>query len=441
MDPLLGTLVLILLALVGSRLSFSNERVPQGPRLLFRTGTHFLVLGFIVGPSGLGLLTAESAVGLSPILALGLGWVGFHFGLQFDRESLGHFPWKYHLLAMGQAAVTFGLFLGIGYAALRFLGVAEDASPVLLVGAAAAASVTTPACIAMVSSNFMVRGDVRDLLFFIGSLDAVVGIVALQVAYSIFRPTVAGTGSSELSPVALVGVAVGLGVVLGIIFVWLVRRRPAAEELVLFVLGICALAAGLALQWALSPLFVSLVMGVVVANWASHRQRVFNLLERWEKPVYLSFLMLSGALLQTPSPTLVALALGYVALRAISKSAGAAALVSVIPFGFDVPRRLGLGLIPQGGISLAMAVSGVLTYSTLEFRGSAVGGALFTVIVLGVMTSELVGPFLTVQLLRRAGEIAPQVEAALATGDQRHAEREAIRHSTHSRRARGDPQP
>lgn len=441
MDPLVATLVLILLALLGARLSFSTERVPQGPRLLFRTGTHFLVLGFLLGPSGLALLSTEATIGLSPFLALGLGWVGFHFGLQFDRGSLRHFPLTYHVLGAGQSALTFALFLGAGYVGLLLVGRADDVSPVLLVAAAAAASVTTPACIAMVSSNFMVRGNVRDLLFFVGSLDAAVGIIALQVAYALFRPAAAATQPGELSQLSLVAVAAGLGVVLGIVFVWLVRRRPAPEELVLYVLGTCALGAGLALQWALSPLFVSMVMGVVVANWGRDRQRVFALLQRWEKPVYLSFLMLSGALLTTPSLLLLGLALGYALLRAAAKSAGAAAMVTVIPFSFDVPRRLGLGLIPQGGISLAMAVSGVLTYSGLRVQGAAAEGSLFTIIVLGVMMSELAGPYLTVHLLRRAGEITPQVEAALATGDQRHAEREAIRHTTPAHREGGDPTP
>lgn len=427
-DPLVATLALILLALLGSRVSFSTERVPQGPRLLFRTGTHFLILGFLLGPAGLALLTAESTRELSPFLALGLGWVGFHFGLQFDGPSLRHFPWSYHVLGVGQAVLTFALFLGGGYGVLRMAGLAQDVSPVLLVGAAATASISTPACIAMVSSNFMVRGNVRDLIFFVASLDAVVGILALQVAYAVFRP---GDQSGVLgSPDwALVGVAAGLGIILGIVYVWLSRRRPAPEELVLYVLGICALAAGLALQWRLSPLFVSIVMGVMVANWGRDRQRVFALLQRWEKPVYMSFLLLSGALLQAPSWALVALALVYALLRAGAKVAATAALVTAIPFKFDVPHRLGLGLIPQGGISLAMAVSGVLTYSGLQVRGASAEGGLFTLIVVGVMMSELAGPFLTVQLLRRAGEIAPQVEAALASGDQRSAERAAVRHT------------
>ena len=111
MDPLVGTLVLIFLALLGARFSFSTERVPQGPRLLFRTGTHFLLLGFLLGPSGVGLLSEAATSELSPFLALGMGWVGFHFGLQLDRASLGRFPAPYHVAAYGQAVITFFLFL------------------------------------------------------------------------------------------------------------------------------------------------------------------------------------------------------------------------------------------------------------------------------------------------------------------------------------------
>jgi len=436
MDPLVGTLVLIFLALLGARFSFSTERVPQGPRLLFRTGTHFLLLGFLLGPSGVGLLSEAATSELSPFLALGMGWVGFHFGLQLDRASLGRFPAPYHVAAYGQAVITFFLFFGGAYLLMSLLAPAEAPSPLLLAGAAATACVTTPAGIAVVSSNFLVRGNVRDLLFFTGSLDAAVGIVALQVVYALYRPELPGVlgGPGQL---VLVAAALGLGVVMAIVFLWLVRRRPAAEELVLFVLGICAFAAGAALQWGLSPLFVSLTMGAVVANFGRSRHRVFALLQKWEKPVYLTFLLLAGALLRTPTLAVVALALAYALLRALSKGV-AGAVVSTLPVGFAVPRRFGLGLIPQGGISLAMAVSGVLMYPQLRVAGSGAETALFTIIVIGVMISELTGPLFTVQLLRRAGEISPQVEEAIAVGDERRAEREAIRRTTPPTRVQDD---
>ncbi len=55
-------------------------------------------------------------------------------------------------------------------------------------GAAATASVSTPAGIALISTNYLVRGKVRDLLFFVASLDALVGITALQVTYALILP-------------------------------------------------------------------------------------------------------------------------------------------------------------------------------------------------------------------------------------------------------------
>ena len=53
---------------------------------------------------------------------------------------------------------------------------------------------------------------------------------------------------------------------------------------------------------------------------------------------------------------------------------------------------------------------------------------LLSVVVLGVVLSELVGPTLTTGTLRRAGEISPLVEKALALGDDQSARAEAARH-------------
>jgi len=418
MEPLVGALVIIVVALVGARLSFSTERVPLGPRLLFRTGTHFLVIGFVIGPSGLGVVTEEATGELLPFLALGLGWVGFHFGLQLDRDHLRRFRAPFHAFAIGQAALAFTLFFTVGGIALVIVGFTDRSAYILLFGAASTAAVTAPAGIAMVSSNFLVRGRVRDLLLFVASVDALLGIVALQVTYSFYRTDSIVLDASVFSQLgSFLAVALGLGILCGIVFLWLVRVRPAGEELVLYILGICAFAAGAALQWGLSPLFVSMVMGAIVANMTRHRERISLVLSRWEKPVYVTFLLLAGALLQVPSWWVFPCALAYALLRFASKTVAAATMASLIPFDFHVPRRIGLGLIPQGGISIAMAVSGVLVYSDLQFRGLEAEAMLLAVVVMGVTLSELTGPFLTIRVLRHAGEISPQVEQAIAEGD------------------------
>jgi len=412
MTPFLSTLLLILLALLGARLSFSTISVSPGPRLVFRTGTHFLFLGLILGPHALGLLTQDAIRQLFPLLGLGLGWIGFLFGLQLDRRNLRQFPFTFHVLAIGQAVLTFIFFLGIGWLGLAARGRAGRVETLLLLGAAATACISTPAGIAMISTSYQVRGKVRDLLFFVASLDALVGIAALQMAYSLFPP---GNMAGELvvTPGFMwVLAALGLGVVCGILFLWLTRPRPGGEELVLFLLGIAAFASGAALQLQLSPLFVSVTMGAVVANLSPDPQRVFRMLHEWEKPIYVVFLMLAGALLSFPTLWIFPLAVAYALIRAGGKVLGNMAMVRLVPLPIRTPKRFGLGLIPQGGISLAMAISGVLTYAGLRLDGMNAVDLLFSVVVLGVILSELTGPFLTRNILVRAGEISARAEEA-----------------------------
>jgi hypothetical protein len=406
MDPFLSTLILILLALLGARFSFSTLQVPPGPRLIFRTGTHFLFLGLILGPHVLGLLTQEAVQQLFPLLGLGLGWIGFLFGLQLDRRNLTHFPPAFFLFAIGQALLVFLIFFGVGELVLISSGLEGRTPQLLLWGAAATACISTPAGIALISTNYLVRGRVRDLLLFVASLDALVGIAALQTVYALFPPGDLGVGLPIGSRLLWVAVAGGLGVICGILFLWLTRPRPGGEEMVLFLLGIAAFASGAALQLQVSPLFVSVVMGGVVANFSADPQRVFKVLQNWEKPIYVVFLMLAGAILNFSTLWIVALAVAYALVRGGAKVLGNVAMVRVIPLEFTPPKRLGLGLIPQGGISLAMAISFVLTYGTLELGVRSAADILFAVVVLGVILSELTGPFLTLNILRRAGEIS-----------------------------------
>ena len=58
--------------------------------------------------------------------------------------------------------------------------------------------------------------------------------------------------------------------------------------------------------------------------------------------------------------------------------------------------------------------------------------------VLGVALSELIGPVLTADVLRRAGEISSEVEKALALGNDREARAHAVRHTPKLTESRDD---
>ena len=411
MSPLIGVLILVLLGLLGARVAFDPARTPLGPRLLLATGSHFLLLGFLLGPL-LGLLTLDVIEQLQPFMALGLGWIGLMFGLQLDRRQLKQFPASYLLFAILQALLTFLIFWGIGYLTFRLTDRLDPGIAVAILAAAATAAVSTPAGVALISRTFRVQGKLVQLLFYVASLDAIVGICALQLTYALYHPSTAGVAGFGWG--VWLGIAVAAGVIFGVFFLWLTRPKPARDELTLFLLGLVVFEAGTALYLGVSPLFLAAITGVVVGNLSPSRRRVFSILQAWEKPIYVILLILAGAMISVATWLVLPLALGYLALRAVAKVAAGAVTARAVPLAFPVPRGAGIGLIAQGGISLAMALSATLTYGAVAGFGADAVRVTFTTIVIAVAASELIGPFLTRDLLRQAGEITPRTETALA---------------------------
>lgn len=412
MTPLVGVLVLILLGLIGSRVEFDPARTPLGPQLLLATGFHFLLLGLLLGPF-LGLLTPDVVGQLQPLMALGLGWIGLLFGLQLDRSHLAQFPPAYLIFALAQATVTFALFSGVGYLGLRALDGLESGLMVAVLAAAATAAVSAPAGIALLSRTFQANGTLTRFLFYIASVDAVVGIVALQITYAVFHPAPVIDGATVGWGLWL-ATATAAGVVFAFFFLWLTRPKPEGDELTLFLLGLVVFEAGTALYLGVSALYVCMITGAMIANLSPLRRRVFAVLQSWEKPVYIVLLILAGSLLGAAGWIALPLGVAYLGLRAGAKLAGAGAARVAVPLPFIPPAATGLGLLPQGGISLAMALSATLSYGAITGTDAMAMRVAFGTIVVAVAASELIGPFLTRTLLRRAGEITPGMERRLA---------------------------
>jgi Kef-type K+ transport system membrane component KefB len=413
-SPLVGVLILILLGLLGSRFAFDPARAPLGPRLILTTGTHFLLLGLLLGP-GLGLLTVGVMGQLQALMALGLGWIGLLFGLQLDRQELSQFPLAYFLFAIVQAAITFALFAAAAWLALHFAGRAGPGAEAAVLATAATAAVSTPAGIALISRGLHVQGPLTRFLFYVASVDAVVGIVALQVTYAVYHPStavaVAGFGWG-----VWLAIATAAPIVFGVFFLWVTRPKPERDELTLFLLGLVVFEAGTALYLGLSPLFVSMLTGAFIANMSPLRRRVYAVLHTWEKPIYVVLLILAGALLGATPILVLPLAAAYILIRGAAKYLAGRGARRWVPLPLPVPSATGLGLVPQGGISLAMALSAALTYGAMAgSEGDAILTAFGTIVV-AVAASELIGPFLTRDLLRRSGEAGDGARARKARG-------------------------
>lgn len=400
MSFLLAVAALALVALIGARYGFLREGAPEGLRLFLASGSHFLVVGYLLGPEATGLLTPGILEALSPLVVLGIGWIGLLFGLQFDRSSLARFRPAEHAAAAAQALVTFAVIAGGGAVLLRTTGTAGVPGWTLVAAAAAAGSISTPTGLAVLTDRSMAGGPVYRLLSLATSLDAAVGFLALGTALALFHPP-SMLVEVPFAPVRWLALTLLLGLFFGWFFVALTREHTGTEEFVLFLLGLALVAAGSHAYFSVSALLGCAVTGAVVANAGSLRRRAYEVLSRWEQPVHVVFLLLSGALLRFTGWELLPLVAVYVGLRAIGKLGGGWLASLSLP----TPRAdFGAGLLAQGGLSIAVAVS-VRQLASHAYPDSPLPDLFFAAVVLGVAVWELAGPPLLRGLLRRAGGI------------------------------------
>jgi hypothetical protein len=253
-----------------------------------------------------------------------------------------------------------------------------------------------------------VQGPESRLATLAGSLDAVVGLFALAAIFAAFHPPVPPP-LVDLGPVRWLVIPILLSLVFGWLFYSLTRDRGASEEFILFLLGLALVLAGSNLVLGTSALFATALTGAVIANVTPIRRRTYPVLVAWEKPVHVLFLLLAGSLLRLSDWRILPLLAGFVALRFAGKMLGglsAGPVLSRSAGGDRAPAGFGLALMSKGGVSIAIAVSALLTFGgTLSLPWAA--ALVFDVVVLGTMLYELTGPTLLRRRLDAAGEMRP----------------------------------
>ena len=85
----------------------------------------------------------------------------------------------------------------------------------------------------------------------------------------------------------------------------------------------------------------------------------------------------------------------YFVLRLLGKVVGVRAATLAFKPQYPVPGRLGLGLISEGGLGIAIIVSYRLLHT------SVVSDALVTIIIISVLIGEVIGPRLILELFKR----------------------------------------
>jgi Kef-type K+ transport system membrane component KefB len=388
--------VIILLSLLGYRRDYSRTAVSSFLSPVFLTECLYVVTGIILGPHLLGFLDENILDALTPLVLLGLGWIGLLFGIQLNFTDIARFPKSYFLMMLFQGILPFICVFGTMF--WYFTPVSElprglILSSLLIFGAMAIC--TAQPTMAVISWQMKdEKGKLMRLLRYISSLDDIVALpfIALAFAYEGFH-TIGGEVVFSWWDILLITILLGL--LTGFILNLLVRLTRDNRELLLLVISMVILSVGISRYLNVSPIVMSAIAGIVLANMSPKRMEITRILLWVEKPFFLIFLIVSGALL-TFSPIILVIVPLYIGMRLVGKITGGILSAKTTTHPFPVPAHIGLGLTPQGSMSVAIALSFSQTIS------EPLGQYLIFSVIASVLFHEALAPFFIRYVLKGA---------------------------------------
>lgn len=384
---LLAIVIISVVAILGSRIISRGSRLPFGLDHLLVSGTAYIFLGMLLGRWGLDVFDEPTLAQLQPALLFALAWIGFLYGLQFEVRQLRSLPRFYFSITAVQAAVTFiivtlpvYLLLDRQYPSSSSLFLLAQA---VILGSTACCSAQSTLAIAARSRNLANRPQLQ-LLRYISSVDGLFGLSFFALAIGAMVGA-AGNGSLGGAIVQWLIATLLMAGAPALILVVLSRTRLVRQEFPLFLVGAVMLCAGMAHTIHHSPLISGMLCGVLVANFSRHRLRALAVVMPSEKPIYIILLLIIGAGWRPSLGFTLAVWAAYFSLRLLGKLAGVRAATLAFRPQYPVPGKLGLGLVSEGGLAIAIIVSYRLLHA------SVVSDALVTIIIFSVLIGELVG--------------------------------------------------
>ncbi len=361
-----------------------------------------LLAGVVFGTSQLEHLFGtdvahQMVVKFDVIKDLATGFIAFSIGTEFEFKyikKLGKTPIVIACLESLAATVfvTVGIYIVTGNIQLA-----------LIMGAIAAA--TDPAATILVVKQYKAKGPVSKNLIPVVAIDDATALMSYGICVAIAK-TLTGHFSmmTVIEPIKEIFGAILFGVVMGLIFTVLIHYFTGRGNRLAITISMVALTVSLSHvpELNFSPLLACMAMSMTVVNTSSRWGPVFEQMDRMTPPVFMLFFFVTGAGMDLRVlPTIGVIGVVYIVVRVIGKLVGANIGARICHAHENVRKYLGIGLIPQAGVAigLAMMCSSVVPQYANQITA---------VVVCGTIIYELVGPIITKIMLVKSGEIKPE---------------------------------
>ena len=395
---------------------------------------------FVIGGFSFGFNDGVAPVGSFTIISdIALGFIAFDIGNEFRVKDLKHTGKKATVIGIVQAVVATlvvdAVLVGVHFLLLATTGVDYLPLPAcILLGAIASA--TAPAATLMVVRQYKAKGPLTDLLLPIVALDDAVGLILFAVSMGVAKALHGGdlsVVSVLVEPMLEIVLSLLLGAVLGF-FLSLVERAFHSNSnrlslMITFVFLTVALAMLhfeiMGIHIGFSSLLTCMMLGTVFCNVCKTSEEMMQRTEKWTKPLFVLFFVISGASLDLTvfkEPVFILIGVIYILFRSVGKIVGSYTSAKLMKCDEKTVKYLGITLLPQAGVALGM-VSTISADSV--FGGSVIGNTVRFVILFGVLIYEIFGPMMTKWALVKAGDITEKPEGKSARViDPHHLEKE-----------------
>jgi Kef-type K+ transport system membrane component KefB len=350
MTPLLSLVILSVFAYLGSAILRKFRHSISWLENLNYSGSLFLILGILIGPSVLQILNTAIIHNLNVLVGLVLGWSGFLVGLQFKFSELKRFQSSYFFFSITNYLIMQVLLFAVIVATGSLLDHVFETTDLVIL--AIIGAVSSPIMIGLLKRKYKLRGQLVHLLQFSVAFDTIPAIILFGVLMILFNY------NFQFSDVSIILILLSLtiNIAAGYLFYLLTKELRNQQQYFLILLGLLILQVGIAITFNLSVLFSAFVFGTMLTNLPINTRKLYQSIADAERPLYFLMLIFIGARINEFSWLLIAFAFTFVLGRTLLKMT--AVFITAKPFR-DHELNIGIsGLahLGMGGISLAFAL-------------------------------------------------------------------------------------
>jgi len=366
------------------------------------TITAFMLLGLIIGPNGLQLISKPMLAQSSVLIDIALGLIMYKLGTMLHPYAMLRSR-RLLLLSLAETA--------LGYAAVFVAGLMLGLSVIVAALIAAISVSSSPAVLVHVSEEMRAKGPVS---YRAKSLVAMNNLFAF-VLFTLSLPFGIGAAAGDWSMILgfplyrLLG-AVAVGIAVAWLAVQVARRLRAGDDHFRFaiVIGSVMLTLGICASLNMSALFSPLVMGIAVRWFETSKHKISQVgLGEGGDLFFIVLFVMAGAKIDLANLwTLGIVPVILVLCRGLGKTAGIYVAGRLSGVDNKASAATSMMLMPMAGMAIG------LVSTTMKLAPEA-GSVIATVTFAMVAILETVGPFLVTRALvlcDEAGKRDPETD-------------------------------